>query len=128
MALPNIRKPITRSVTIRMNMDFKLILGRSAGAAQERQRLRDDPRDAESISRVADDDLAGRREQRERDEEATHHASVVEAGLKAGDAFEAYPGCDHTLATCAAKFGNQLNYGGFPYIPVKNPFTGDAIV
>lgn len=48
--------------------------------------------------------------------------------LKAGDAFEAYPGCDHTLATCAAKFDNQLNYGGFPYIPVKNPFTGDAIV
>lgn len=49
-------------------------------------------------------------------------------GLKAGDAFEAYPGCDHTLATCASKFGNQLNYGGFPYIPKKNPFTGDAIV
>ncbi|WP_303678184.1 phage BR0599 family protein [Ralstonia mannitolilytica] len=49
-------------------------------------------------------------------------------GLKAGDAFEAYPGCDHTLTTCAAKFGNQLNYGGFPFIPVKNPFTGDAIV
>jgi len=50
------------------------------------------------------------------------------AELKPGDAFEAYPGCDHTLATCAAKFGNQINYGGFPYIPVKNPFTGDAIV
>ena len=49
-------------------------------------------------------------------------------GLKAGDAFEAYPGCDHTLSTCADKFGNQLNYGGFPYIPVKNPFAGDAIV
>lgn len=49
-------------------------------------------------------------------------------GLQAGDEFEAYPGCDHTLATCAAKFSNQLNYGGFPYIPVKNPFAGDAIV
>jgi uncharacterized phage protein (TIGR02218 family) len=49
-------------------------------------------------------------------------------GLEAGDAFEAYPGCDHTLATCAAKFANSLNFGGFPYIPQKNPFTGDAIV
>jgi uncharacterized phage protein (TIGR02218 family) len=49
-------------------------------------------------------------------------------GLKSGDSFEAYPGCDHTLSTCASKFGNQLNYGGFPYIPLKNPFAGDAIV
>ena len=49
-------------------------------------------------------------------------------GLTAGDAFDAYPGCDHTLGTCASKFGNQLNFGGFPYIPQKNPFTGDAIV
>ncbi|WP_338618313.1 DUF2163 domain-containing protein [Pigmentiphaga sp. CHJ604] len=49
-------------------------------------------------------------------------------GLAAGLAFEAYPGCDHTLATCAAKFANPLNYGGFPFIPIKNPFAGDAIV
>jgi uncharacterized phage protein (TIGR02218 family) len=49
-------------------------------------------------------------------------------GLKVGDALDAYPGCDHTLATCAAKFGNSLNYGGFPFIPLKNPFAGDAIV
>lgn len=49
-------------------------------------------------------------------------------GLVAGLSFEAYPGCDHTLATCASKFSNHLNYGGFPYTPVKNPFTGDAIV
>lgn len=49
-------------------------------------------------------------------------------GLAAGLTFEAYPGCDHTLATCASKFANHLNYGGFPYTPVKNPFAGDAIV
>lgn len=48
--------------------------------------------------------------------------------LVAGAAFEAYPGCDHTLATCSAKFNNHLNFGGFPYIPVKNPFAGDALV
>lgn len=33
-----------------------------------------------------------------------------------------YPGCDHTTDTCISKFDNLLNYGGFPYIPSKNPF------
>lgn len=32
-------------------------------------------------------------------------------------------GCDHTLATCKAKFSNVVNFGGFPYVPTKNPFT-----
>lgn len=49
-------------------------------------------------------------------------------GLAAGQAFEAWPGCDHTIATCAAKFANHQNFGGFPFIPLKNPFAGDAIV
>lgn len=35
----------------------------------------------------------------------------------AGDAFTAYPGCDKTQATCAAKFSNLANFGGFPYVP-----------
>lgn len=39
----------------------------------------------------------------------------------------AYAGCDHTLATCGTKFANQLRYGGFPYVPQKNPF-GQASV
>lgn len=38
-----------------------------------------------------------------------------------------YPGCDHSLATCAGKFANHLNYGGMPYIPQKNPFDGTPI-
>ena len=33
-----------------------------------------------------------------------------------GDGFEAYPGCDKTLATCTL-FGNKLNYGGTPFVP-----------
>lgn len=49
-------------------------------------------------------------------------------GLAPGVAFEAYAGCDRTLATCNVKFGNAVNYGGFPWIPVKNPFAGDAIL
>jgi hypothetical protein len=28
----------------------------------------------------------------------------------------------------SVKFGNSLNFGGFPWIPAKNPFAGDSIV
>lgn len=40
-----------------------------------------------------------------------------------------YPGCDHSRATCnSAKFNNGLNYGGFDWIPIKNPTGGSSIV
>ena len=39
-----------------------------------------------------------------------------------------YPGCDRTVTTCNDKFGNRDNFGGFPYIPLKNPFNGSSIV
>lgn len=39
-----------------------------------------------------------------------------------------YPGCDRTRQTCDAKFDNLLNFGGFPFIPLKNPFAGGSIV
>ena len=32
-------------------------------------------------------------------------------------------GCDHSTATCQSRFANLDNYGGFPAIPVKNPFS-----
>lgn len=35
----------------------------------------------------------------------------------AGDAFTAYQGCDHSLATCKAKFNNAANFRGFPFVP-----------
>jgi len=35
-----------------------------------------------------------------------------------------YPGCDHSRGTCHAKFNNVINYGGFDWIPSKNPFGG----
>lgn len=38
------------------------------------------------------------------------------------------PGCDLRAATCAAKFGNLANFGGFPEIPGRNPFAGSSIV
>jgi uncharacterized phage protein (TIGR02218 family) len=35
----------------------------------------------------------------------------------AGDGFTVFFGCDHTLATCQAKFNNLVNFRGFPYVP-----------
>ena len=51
----------------------------------------------------------------------------VMPGLANGASVDLYPGCDHTLSTCAAKFANSLNYGGMPYFPDKNPFSGTPI-
>lgn len=39
----------------------------------------------------------------------------------------AFPGCDKKIETCHNKFNNILNFGGTPYVPVKNPF-GNATV
>jgi len=47
-------------------------------------------------------------------------------GLTAGDTVNIAPGCNLSLSTCKDKFSNELNFGGFPYIPNKNPFTGNA--
>ena len=41
---------------------------------------------------------------------------------------EIAPGCDLRNETCAAKFGNLLNFGGYPAIPGRNPFGGGSIV
>ena len=32
-----------------------------------------------------------------------------------------YPGCDGRKETCAATFGNFLNFGGHPFVPTGNP-------
>lgn len=49
-----------------------------------------------------------------------------------GDTVTFYPGCDGLLTTCKAydastnptgKFGNDLNFGGEPFLPVTNPST-----
>lgn len=45
-----------------------------------------------------------------------------------GVAVKLYPGCNHTTAECTARFNNLDNYGGFPWIPIKNPFGGSSIV
>ena len=37
--------------------------------------------------------------------------------VAAGDTFDLLAGCDKTAATCSAKFGNLVNFRGFPHIP-----------
>lgn len=37
--------------------------------------------------------------------------------VAAGDAFTVYAGCDKSFATCREKFGNGVNFQGFPHIP-----------
>lgn len=32
-------------------------------------------------------------------------------------------GCDHGMPTCHTRFNNLSNFGGFPFIPSKNPFS-----
>lgn len=43
-------------------------------------------------------------------------------GLHAGSSITIYKGCTHTMTDCVEKFNNLDNYGGFPYIPMENPF------
>ena len=47
----------------------------------------------------------------------------VPSDLNPGDAVTLVAGCDHSTATCSGRFGNLDNYGGFPAIPSKNPFS-----
>lgn len=51
---------------------------------------------------------------------------AIEAGMPFDVAI--YPGCDHSYPTCASKFANDLRYGGFDFIPQKNPMGGSSIV
>lgn len=44
-------------------------------------------------------------------------------GLALGQAITAIAGCDRNHTTCLSKFSNLDNFGGFPSIPYKNPFS-----
>ena len=57
-------------------------------------------------------------------------ASLAKAFAATGSAtaVEIYPGCNHSYAECDLKFDNGLNYGGFDFIPTKNPMGGSSIV
>lgn len=46
--------------------------------------------------------------------------------LGADDAVTLYAGCRHTTDDCTNKFANQANFGGFPFIPNRNPAVNGA--
>lgn len=48
-------------------------------------------------------------------------------GIVVGTSVTAYPGCARTIAVCASRFNNVVNYGGFPAMPGKSPFDGNPI-
>lgn len=39
-----------------------------------------------------------------------------------GSNVDVYAGCAHTPEDCINKFNNFVNYGGFPWVPRKNPY------
>lgn len=45
------------------------------------------------------------------------------ADVQPGDPVLLVAGCDHSMQTCQSRFNNLDNYGGFPFIPIKNPFS-----
>lgn len=45
-----------------------------------------------------------------------------------GPGVSLYPGCDRTRQTCNDKFNNLPRYGGFDWIPLRNPYDGSSIV
>jgi uncharacterized phage protein (TIGR02218 family) len=40
-----------------------------------------------------------------------------------GQTVEVFAGCDHSINTCSSKFNNVPNFGGFAWVPLKNPFA-----
>ncbi len=40
-----------------------------------------------------------------------------------GQTVEVFAGCDHSISTCGSKFTNVPNFGGFAWVPLKNPFS-----
>jgi uncharacterized phage protein (TIGR02218 family) len=47
-------------------------------------------------------------------------------GLVNGNAVVVYPGCDRSRDVCNSRFNNLPNNGSFPFIPQRNPFTGNS--
>ncbi len=48
-------------------------------------------------------------------------------GLAIGHSMDGFPGCGHSLAICDSKFGNGINYGGWPFSPASSPFGGKTV-
>jgi hypothetical protein len=48
-------------------------------------------------------------------------------GAISSSSVDVFPGCGHDTKTCNEKFSNIDSYGGFPFIPLKNPQDGTPV-
>ena len=46
--------------------------------------------------------------------------------VSVGDSISVLAGCDRTWQTCYGKFNNIINFGGFPYLPLENPYVAEV--
>jgi uncharacterized phage protein (TIGR02218 family) len=51
------------------------------------------------------------------------YVPLFEGADLVGQTVSVYIGCDHSLPICASNFNNVINYGGFPFVPLTNPFN-----
>jgi uncharacterized phage protein (TIGR02218 family) len=72
----------------------------------------------------ANDDLSF--EVKEHDGSTVTLWDVPPETVAASDGFRITAGCDHTAATCKAKFSNFVNFRGFPHIPGNDLLTSYA--
>jgi len=47
----------------------------------------------------------------------------LDPGLAVGHLARLFEGCDHTIATCAGRFGNSINFQGEPFLPGNDILT-----
>ncbi|MGV8855328.1 MAG: DUF2163 domain-containing protein [Devosia sp.] len=64
--------------------------------------------------------------------DALGFGSKIGDWVAVGDTLSVTAGCDRRLATCREKFGNAVNFRGFPHIPgsdyvLRHPRDGDAL-
>lgn len=69
---------------------------------------------------------------RDADGDVLGFAGRVGDWVAVGDALSVTVGCDRRFATCRTRFGNQVNFRGFPHIPgsdyvLRHPRQGDAM-
>lgn len=58
---------------------------------------------------------------------ATIDLNLPILGIEVGTIVTVSAGCDHLRTTCDSKFNNIDRFGGFPYIPIRNPLGGGSI-
>ena len=48
-------------------------------------------------------------------------------GLAVGSNIVAIAACQHTYDVCVSRFNRAVGFGGFPSLPIKNPFEGGVV-